>query len=41
MERIEVRYKAVLGSKFYHKYIIYTDSQGVRRYLRGGARRPR
>ena len=35
-ETIEVRYRSVLGSPIYHKYIVYTDSSGNVYYARGG-----
>jgi hypothetical protein len=37
-ETIEVRYKLIFGDNlpFYHKYLIYTDSEGKEFYFRGG-----
>lgn len=38
MEMIQVKYKEILGSQgvFYHKYIVYTDSDGAKWFARGG-----
>lgn len=36
METIEVRYKPILTGDVYHKYIIYTDSNGDQFIARGG-----
>ena len=38
LETIEVRYKEISGSNgvYYHKYIVYTDSDGNKYYARGG-----
>lgn len=39
MEKIEVRYKKItvgVETPFYHKYIIYTDSNGKEYFARGG-----
>jgi len=37
MESIEVRYTQVLGTDYYHKYIVYTDANGNQFAARGGS----